>query len=157
MELTRPTLAPDTYSEEGVVVTTEFYQRASTWSGWVIFAGVVLFVIGFLNVIQGLAAFFQDDVHVVTESGLLVSTNYTAWGWALLIWGVVMILAGLGLFTGNEFARWFAIIVVAINLIGQFTYFSAFPLWSLVVIGLDLAVLFALTARWQYAKAVLEG
>lgn len=137
-------------------MTTEFYERASTWSGWVLFAGVVLFVIGCLNAIQGLAALFKDDVHAVTESGLLISTDWTTWGWSVLIWGVITLLAGVGLFSAKEWARWFALIVVVINLIGQFTYFSAFPLWSLIVIGLDLAVLFALTARWEYAKAALR-
>ncbi|MDH3227816.1 MAG: hypothetical protein OEM67_12125 [Thermoleophilia bacterium] len=137
-------------------MSTEFAQRASTWSGWVIFAGVVLFTIGCLNVIQGIAALARSgETYAVPEANLLVATDYTAWGWSLIIWGAIMILAGLGLFSGNEFARWAAIIIVVVNLIGQFSFFPAFPLWSLVVIGLDLAVLFALTARWEYAKAAL--
>lgn len=137
-------------------MSTDFYQKAATWSGWVIFAGVLLVVIGSLNVIQGLVALFKDDVNVVTESGLLVSTNFTAWGWALLIWGIVMILVGFGLFSGSEVARWIAIIGVVITIIGQFAYFPAFPLWSLIIIGLLAAVLFALTARWEYAKPALR-
>ena len=136
-------------------MTTDFYQRASTWSGWVVFAGVLLVVIGSLNAIQGLVALFKDDVYAVTGTGLVVTTNFTAWGLALIIWGAVMFLAGLGLFSGKEWARWFGIIVVVVNLIGQFAYFSSFPLWSLIVIGLDAAILFALTARWPYAKAAL--
>jgi hypothetical protein len=137
-------------------MTTEFQQRASTWSGWVIFAGVVLFTIGCFNVIQGIAALAKDGTYAIPEADLLVTTDFTAWGWSLIIWGAIMILAGIGLFSGNEFARWAAMAIVVINLIGQFTYFSAFPLWSLVIIGLDIAVLFALTARWQYAKAALS-
>ena len=137
-------------------MSTDFYQKAATWSGWVIFAGVLLVVIGSLNVIQGLVALFKDDVNVITESGLLVSTNFTAWGWALLIWGIVMILVGFGLFSGSEVARWIAIIGVVITIIGQFAYFPAFPLWSLIIIGLLAAVLFALTARWEYAKPALR-
>ena len=88
-------------------MSTDFAQKASTWSGWVIFAGVVLFTIGCLNVIQGLAALFKDNVYAVTESGLLVTADFTTWGWSLLIWGVLMILAGVGLFSGSEIARWF--------------------------------------------------
>jgi hypothetical protein len=137
-------------------VTTDFYQRASTWSGWVVFAGIMLVVIGGLNMIQGFVALFKDDVYAVAGTDLVVSTNFTAWGIALLIWGGIMILAGLALFTAEEWARWFAIIVVVINLIGQFAFFSSFPLWSLIVIGLDAAILFALTARWEYAKAGLQ-
>jgi len=138
-------------------VSTEFAKRASTWSGWVIFAGVVMFTIGCLNAIQGIAALVRDDpTYFIPEADLLVTTDYTAWGWSLIIWGAIMILVGLGLFSANEFARWVAIIAVVINLIGQFAFFPAFPLWSLIVIGLNVAVLFALTARWEYAKAALE-
>ena len=139
------------------MTTDDFYRRASTWSGWVVFAGVLLFVIGFMNVIQGLVALFKDEVYVVTGSGLVVTTNFNAWGIALIIWGIVMILVGLGLFSGSEVARWIAIFGIVINLIGQFAYFSAFPLWSLIVIGLNAAVLFALTARWQEAKPGLQA
>jgi hypothetical protein len=67
----------------------------------------------------------------------------------LLIWGIVMVLAALSLFAGGGFGRWFAVIVVAINMIGQFAWFPAYPLWSLVVIGLSIAVLWALTAGWS--------
>lgn len=139
-----------------MTTASEFERRASTWSGWVVFAGVVLFTIGCLNVIQGLVGIFKDDVNVITSSGLIVTTDFTTWGVVILIWGAIMILAGLGLFSGSEWARWFGIVVVVLNIIIQFAYFPAFPLWSLVIIGLNAAVLFALTARWEYAKAALR-
>ena len=123
----------------------------SAWTGWIVFAGVVLGAVGVVNAIQGLAALFSDNVFIVGESGLLVTTDYTAWGVALLIWGCIMVLAALGLFSGSGLARWFAIVVVLINLIGQFAWFPAYPLWSITAIALDIVVLFALTARWQEA------
>ncbi len=134
---------------------TSFEERSSAWTGWVIFAGAVLFIVGCLNVIQGLAALLRDDVYLVTKSGLLVTTSYSYWGWALILWGGLMALVALGLFVGNEASRWFAIAVVAVNLIMQFTWFPAYPLWSIVVIGLNAAVLYALTAGWKEAKAAL--
>jgi len=85
----------------------------------------------------------------VGESGLIITTNFTTWGWMLLVWGIVMVLAALSLFAGGGFGRWFAMIVVAVNMIGQFAWFPAYPLWSLVVIGLSIAVLWALTAGWS--------
>jgi len=139
-------------------MSTDFAQRASTWSGWVVFAGAVLFTIGCLNAIQGIAALVKnEETFLIPEANLLVTADYTTWGWSLIIWGAIMVLVGLGLFTGNEFARWIAIFAVVVNLIGQFAFFSAFPLWSLVVIGLNVTVLFALTARWEYAKSALSS
>ena len=87
--------------------------------------------------------------------GLIATTNYSYWGWALLLWGALMIIVALGLFSGNEAARWFAIGAVVVNVIIQFSWFPAYPLWSLVVIGLDAAVIYALTAGWRGAKAEL--
>jgi hypothetical protein len=129
----------------------------TAWTGWVIFAAIVMLVIGVFDIIQGIAALVKDDVFLVTSSGLLVTTNFTAWGWALLIWGIVLVIAGAALFVGKEWGRWFAIVAVVVNLIGQFAWFPAYPLWSLVAIGLGVTVLFALTARWSGAKADLRA
>jgi len=71
--------------------------------------------------------------------------------------GIVTALAGFGLFSFKGWARWFAIVVVFINLIGQFAWFPAFPLWSMVAIALNIFVLFALTVRWQEARSVLRS
>jgi hypothetical protein len=137
--------------------TTEFERRAATWSGWVFFGAVLLIVIGFLNLIQGLVALAKDEVFLVGESGLLVVGDFTSWGIALVIGGVILILAGAGLMSGREWARWLGIILVVGNLIAQFAFFPAFPLWSLIVISLNAAVLFGLTARWREAKFELAG
>jgi uncharacterized membrane protein len=138
-------------------MTTDNRDVPSAWSGWIVFAGVMLFIVGCINVIQGLAALIKHTVYVLPNSGLLVSTSYTTWGWVLVVWGIIMATAAYGLFSGSEAARWFAVILVVINLFGQFAWFPAYPLWSLIVIALDVAVLFALTARWHEARADLGG
>lgn len=129
----------------------------SGWSNWVIFGGIVLMVVGFLNVIQGLAALLKDEVYLISKNGLLVTADYTAWGWTILIWGAVLILAGVGLFMAQAWARWFAVVIVALNVVVQFAFFPAYPLWSLIVIGLDVIVLVALITRWEEAKTGLLG
>ena len=138
-------------------MSTDQYPEGAAWTGWVIFAGFVLIVVGCINAIQGLVAIFKHTVYVVPSSQLVVTTDYKAWGWTLLIWGIIMALAGLGLFSGKSWARWFAIFVVFVNLIGQFAWFPAFPLWSMVAIALDIFVLFALTVRWSEARSVLRS
>jgi hypothetical protein len=129
--------------------------QESGWTGWVLFAGIFMFMVGAMDAIMGLAALFKEEVFVVTSQGLLVTTDYTAWGVGLLVWGGLMILAALGLFGGRSWARWFAIILVTVNMIGQFAWFPAYPLWALIAIALGAVVLFALTARWTEAKTGL--
>jgi hypothetical protein len=138
-------------------MSTDQYPESSAWTGWVIFAGFALIVVGCINAIQGLVAIFKHTVYVLPSSQLVVTTDYKAWGWTLLIWGIIMALAGLGLFSAKSWARWFAIFVVFINLIGQFAWFPAFPLWSMVAIALDIFILFALTVRWSEARSVLRS
>ena len=137
-------------------MTTD-YHKPSSATNWVIFAAAVMLTIGALDIIQGLAALLKDETYVVTEAGLLVTTNFTAWGWSLIIWGVVLILAALSLFAGRSWARWFAIVVIIINGIAQIAWFPAYPLWSLLAIGLEIAVLYALTAGWKDAAADLRS
>jgi hypothetical protein len=137
-------------------LTTDTYE-SSWWSGWVIFAAIVMITIGTIDIIQGLAALLKDEIYLITESDLLVTTNFTAWGWSLLIWGIILILAGAALFSGKEWGRWFAIVAVIVNMIGQIAWFPAYPLWSLVAIGLGIAVFYALTVGWRVAKSDLRA
>ena len=138
-------------------MSTDAYEEGSAWSGWVIFAAIVMFTIGAIDIIQGITALAKDETFLVTESGLLVTTDFTTWGWTLIIWGIVLILGGAALFSGKEWGRWFAIVVVVLNLIGQIAWFPAYPLWSLLAIALGVTVLYALTAGWKSARVNLRS
>jgi len=130
-------------------------RPSGTWAGWVAFAGIMLALIGFFDILQGLTALTKDDYFAVAGGELLVF-DFTTWGWILLIWGVLLIVAGFGLLSGKGWARWFAIVLVFANAIAQAGFLSAYPIWSTIVIALGVFVLFALTARWEEARAGLQ-
>ena len=136
-------------------MSTDYY-KPSPWTGWVVFAAAVLLTVGALDIIQGIVALTKDGTYLISEKDLLVTTDFTAWGWTLIVWGAVLILSGASLFAGRGWGRWFAIVAVILNLIAQITWFPAYPLWSLVAIGLGVAVLFALTVRWEEARLPLQ-
>jgi len=127
-------------------------------AGWIGFAGILLVIVGSIDFFQGLIALFEDEYFIVTASGFLV-VDLTSWGWVLLIWGVLLISAGLGLASGQGWARWLAIVVVALNFIVQLGFLgnSQYPLWSLTVMALNVIVLFALTARWSESAEDLRA
>jgi len=133
-------------------------MNSKSMAGWIGFAGIVLLIVGAIDFFQGLIALFEDDYFVVTRSGFLV-VDLTAWGWIMLIWGVLLVLAGLGLVAGQGWARWFAIVLVSANFIGQLGFLgnSQYPLWSLTVITLSLVVLYALTVRWSESAPDLSA
>ena len=136
-------------------MSTDYY-KPSPWTGWVVFAAAVLLTVGVLDIIQGIVALTKDGTYLISEKDLLVTTDFTAWGWTLIVWGAVLILSGASLFAGRGWGRWFAIIAVILNLIAQIAWFPAYPLWSLFALGLGVAVLFALTVRWEEARPPLQ-
>ena len=130
-------------------------SQDSSWGGWIVFAGIVLLVVGALDVLQGFVAIIQDEYVVATTKGLAI-VDVTAWGWITLLWGILLVFAALGLFGGAGWARWLAIVGVALNAIQQIMFLAnypqAYPLWNILIVALDLIVLFALTARWRGYK-----
>ena len=131
-------------------------MNSRSMAGWIGFAGTLMLIIGSIDFFQGLIALFEDEYFVVTRSGFL-AVDLTAWGWIMVIWGVLLVLAGLGLLAGQQWARWFAIVVVSLNVIAQLGFLgnSQYPLRSLTVIALNVIVLYALTARWRESELEL--
>jgi len=132
----------------------------SSWAGWIAFAGIVLLIIGVMDILQGFTAIIKDDYVVATPHGL-ATFDATGWGWTTLIWGILIIITGLGLLAGSDWARWVAIIAVALNAIGQVgflaNYPQAYPLWNILIVTLNILVLYALTARWQSYKSAVTS
>jgi hypothetical protein len=126
-----------------------------SWSGWIVFAGFVIIIVGAMDVLQGFVGILEDEYVVATAKGLAI-VDVTAWGWLTLLWGGVLILAGLALLGGAGWARWLAIIAVAVNAIEQIAFLAnypqAYPLWNILIVTLNILVLYALTARWQGFK-----
>ncbi|HEX3190092.1 MAG TPA: hypothetical protein VHS30_09935 [Streptosporangiaceae bacterium] len=112
--------------------------------GLVLFAGVLLLVSGFWNLIYGIAGIAQS--HVFVANAHYVFGNLRTWGWITLIFGILLLVAGGGVMVGNQMARWFAIVVLGLNLIEQMFSIPAYPFWSLTIIALDVVALYGLSA-----------
>ena len=128
---------------------------SGAWAGWLTFASVILVLLGTLCVIQGFLALFDDGFFVVRREEDLLLVDFTVWGVIMLLWGVLLAFAGFGIATGKGWARWFAVVVVSVNVIAQIGFLSAYPIWSAIMILLDVLVIFALTARWDEAQAAM--
>ncbi len=115
-------------------------------SGWAIFTGIILFIIGSLDIIYGLAAILNDEVIRQTESGVIIA-DFTTWGWVTLLIGSFLILTALGLFAAQGWARWTAVVLVVLNALAQAALITAFPLWSILIITLDVLIIYNLTVK----------
>ena len=119
-------------------------------NGWILFAALMLIMSGFLSGFLGLAGLLNDDVVTVGGGGVIV-WSYTAWGVVHLLLGLAMVLTGWGLFAGAGWARWAAIFYAMLSGIAMIGVATAFPVMAIVIIGLDVIVIYQLTARWETA------
>jgi hypothetical protein len=126
------------------------HQRPADYSSWAVgwagFAGVMLIIIGVMDAIQGLVALIDDDFYVVTSEWVF-EFDVTAWGWIHLIGGVLLIMSGVGIFSGNVLARIVGVAAAAVAMIYNFAWLPYFPVWSIVIIAVCIAVIWALTAH----------
>ncbi|MFR9806961.1 hypothetical protein ACL02T_32400 [Pseudonocardia sp. RS010] len=118
--------------------------RSAAWStGFAMFAGAVLLVVGICQALAGIAALFRDEVYVATPN-YIYAFDVTAWGWVHLILGAAIALTGLGVLQGQTWARVVGIMLASLSIIANFLFLPYYPIWALVIIALDVAVIWAL-------------
>jgi len=118
--------------------------------GMVLFASILLLVIGCFNLIYGIAAVAQS--HVFVANAHFVFGDLRSWGWITLIFGCLQLLAAAGVLAGSQAARWFAVAVIALNAIDQMFFIPAYPFWSILIIAMDVIALYGLCAYGSRAN-----
>jgi len=129
-------------------------KRGGAWSGWIIFAGVILGLVGCFQLIEGFVALFDDGYYLVTRNQLVVHMTYTGWGWVHIALGAVNILAGFALFAARTWARIWAILVASVSAIANLGFTAAYPVWVIIIVTLDIIVIYALCAHWNELERV---
>ncbi|MFF0293820.1 hypothetical protein ACFYST_10630 [Kitasatospora sp. NPDC004614] len=114
-------------------------------SGTVLFAGVLMLVSGLLEVFRGIMAIAKDDIFVTTPQ-YVFRFSLTSWGWIHLVIGALVALTGLCVLTGMLWARIAGVFFAALSLLDNFLDIPYYPVWSLVLIALDVFVIWALCA-----------
>lgn len=131
----------------GGIATTSLVgepRGSKAWQGYLLFAAWMLVVIGCFSVINGLVAIFRRGYYAVPSRDLVVSVNYTAWGWTHLALGVLAIAIGMGIMVGKTWARVLGIGYAVINAVINLSFLKAYPVWSGLVIAFDVLVIWAL-------------
>jgi hypothetical protein len=141
-------------SHRDTTETDTRYGDASTgWTGWVVFGGVMLIMLGSFQIIQGLVALFDDGFYLVGSNGLVVNVNYNTWGWVHTVIGVIGVLAGLGLLVGNMVARVVGVAVAFLSALVNVAFISAYPVWSTILITIDVIVIYAIIVHGRELRA----
>ena len=118
----------------------EMYGRYMPGAGWIGFAGIMLILVGFFNVIDGIAA-ISDSKYLVNQ---LLFANLHAWGWFFLIWGIIQILAGFAVLGGAAWAAIVGVVTAFFNAIAQLSWINANPWWASIAIVIDILIIYGL-------------
>ena len=135
------------YAEPEGSTSATSYDEPTGWVGWIVFAAVMMIMLGCFHAIQGLVALFDDQKFLVADNGLIVSVNYTTWGWVHLIGGIIIALAGISLFAGRMWARVVGVLAALVSAIVNIAFLSAYPIWSTIMIAVDILIIWALTVH----------
>lgn len=146
-ERTTPAAAPAPAHRAEVAPT-----ETSAWVGWVIFASMLMIMVGCFQAILGLTALLESSYYVVGPKGLLLNINYTAWGWTHLILGALAVAAAFGLLAAQMWARVVGIALAALSALVNLVFIAAYPVWSMIVIALDVLVIYAIAVHGKELK-----
>jgi hypothetical protein len=132
--LTRSTITPSRHGESAMV------QDEIERTTWYDFAAILLFFVGTMNVIAGIAA--VRDSRALSHSALFSSIH--AWGWFFLIWGAIQILAAFAVYKGASWGIWAAVITAFANAVAQLADARTMPIWSITIVVLDVVIIYGL-------------
>jgi hypothetical protein len=122
------------------------------WAAWIVFAGWMLILEGCFHLLHGWVALFHDEIYQVRETGLVIITSFTAWGWVHLIGGAIAIVAGVALQRGRLWARTVAVVVAFLSALVNMAFVPAYPVWSAIMIALDVVIIWAVTVHGSVMK-----
>lgn len=113
--------------------------------GWRTYASVVLVIAGVFGIIEGIVA--VSKASFFAGNAVFVFSDLMTWGWIILGLGILELIAGLAVLTGSAWSRWFGIGIAGLGALGQLLFAQAYPLWSLVLIGVNLLVIYGLAVH----------
>jgi len=123
------------------------------WVGPIIFAAVMMIVLGFFHGFQGFIALFNEGYYLVDKNGLAVHIDFTAWAWVHLIVGTIVFVAGFCLLLGQMWARVVGVILAVVSVLVNAAFLAAYPFWSGIMIAFDILVIWALTFHGRAVRA----
>ena len=130
-------------------MSTTGQKEVTGWTGWVFFAGIMMVIGGALWALQGL---INGDVVIFGEEAALF-LNVTGWGWVHMFLGLLMLLSGFLVMSGNLFGRTMAVILAMLSIVVNFIWLPVYPVWAIVVIVIDIFILYAVIVHGKEMKS----
>jgi len=123
-------------------------QNEPEVSGWAIggiaFAATMMVLIGVFQILAGLVAIFNDEFYVVARN-YTFDLDVSAWGWIHIIIGLLMLGVAFGLYTRALWAVIGGLAIAMLSAVSNFFFIPYYPIWALLLIGIDVWIIWALT------------
>lgn len=136
--------------------TSTARTEPTLWVGWIVFGSMMMMLLGAFHAFQGVIALVRSDYYLVGPNGLTISVDYTAWGWSHLVLGVVVAATGVAVLYGQTWARVTGVLIAMASALVNLAFLAAYPLWSVMMIALDVLVIWALTVHGGEMRAARE-
>ena len=142
-------------------MSNEAYSRAGRQTsgmavGFILFAAIMMLMVGVFQALQGLIGIFENEFYVQTRN-YLFQFDATTWGWIHLVLGLLVAFAGWGLLSGRTWARVVGITLAVLSATANFLFIPYYPIWSTVIIAVDIFVIWALTAHGREYRELKDA
>lgn len=127
-------------------------ENNGDWGGWVLFASIMMVILGLFQAIAGLAALINNEHVLITNTGVYLF-DLTTWGWVHLILGTIVVSAGLAVARGEIWGRVIGVILASLSAIANLAFISTNPIWTLLVIVINMVVIYALIVHGREVRA----
>lgn len=123
-------------------MATNRKSEATGWVGWIMFASFMMLLLGLMHIIAGTAALFKEEIFVSAPNFVWI-LDYTQWGWAHILGGIIIILAAGSLMQGSYFGRTVAVIVAGASALVNMAFIPIYPIWSTIMTAVCVLVIWA--------------
>lgn len=121
-------------------------NNSNGWTGWVVFASLMMIMVGFFQAIVGLTAILRDTFYVVSPNAL-ITVDVTTWGWVHLLLSILVIFAGYAVMEGKVWGRTVGVLMALSSAVVNLAFIPYYPVWSTLVVVVNIIVIYALTVH----------
>jgi hypothetical protein len=123
------------------------------WIGWIIFAAMMLVLLGICQLVAGFVAIVDEEYFQQTGAApLFLAVDQQTWGVLQLVFGTAAILTAAGLLYGNVVARVIGIGIALVGAVSSLLAIGAYPFWSVIMIAIDGLILYAIAVHGREMK-----
>ncbi len=144
-------------ADYAVPTTTDESSAGTIWAfGTIFFGSMMMLMLGMFDFFQGLAALFRKGFYVIAPN-YAFAVDVTTWGWIHMFLGILVAAAGIYLLLGKMWARIIGVIVALVSAVWNFQSIPYYPIWSILIIALDILAIWAITFHGRELKQAMSN